>query len=108
MKISTLIGTAALLLLFGIAAPAYAQDHPDQQDSAKPPDTKPSTHDEKQAEPPKSPNDQPRPAEKDARPAKEEKPAEAPPNDKPAKAPQQDAAHRDNAAAQHGGATRRR
>jgi hypothetical protein len=88
MKISTLIGTGALLLVFGVAAPAYAQEHPDQQDQGKP-DTKPSTHDEKQAEPPKSPNDQPRPEAKDSKPPKDEKPAEAPRNEKPAK-PQQD------------------
>jgi hypothetical protein len=81
MKISKLIGTGALLFVFGIAVPAYAQE-----DQTKPPDTKPSTHDEKQAEPPKSPNDQPRPENKDAKPpAKEEKPAEAPRNEKPTK-----------------------
>ncbi|MGA7919272.1 MAG: hypothetical protein WCA38_06325 [Candidatus Acidiferrales bacterium] len=82
MKISMLVGTGALLLIFGTAVPAYAQEHPDQQDEGKPPDTKPSTHDEKKAEPPKSPSDQPRPENKDARPPKEEKPNDAARNDK--------------------------
>jgi hypothetical protein len=63
MKYAMLIGTGALLLLFGISAPAYAQvQHDAQEQPAKPPDTKPRTHDEHpQAEPPKTPDDRPRP-----------------------------------------------
>jgi hypothetical protein len=72
MKNAMLIGTGALLLLFGISAPAYAQEqHDPQEQPAKPPDTKPSTHDERpQAEPPKTPDDRPRP-DNAAKPPKE-------------------------------------
>ena len=46
MKNAILIGTGALLLLFGISAPAFAQEqHDPQEQPAKPPDAKP-THDE--------------------------------------------------------------
>ncbi len=63
MKNAMLIGTGALLLLFGISAPAFAQEqHDPQEQPAKPPDAKPATHDEQpQAEPPKTPDDRPRP-----------------------------------------------
>jgi hypothetical protein len=72
MKNAMLIGTGALLLLFGISAPAYAQEqHDPPEQPAKPPDTKPSTHDERpQAEPPKTPDDRPRP-DNAAKPPKE-------------------------------------
>src|SRR5271167_1046002 len=62
MKNAILIGTGTLLLLFGISAPAFAQEqHDPQEQPAKPPDAKP-THDEHpQAEPPKTPDDRPRP-----------------------------------------------
>ena len=62
MKNAMLIGTGALLLLFGISAPACAQEqHDPQEEPAKPPDAKP-THDERpHAEPPKTPDDKPRP-----------------------------------------------
>jgi len=71
MKNAMLIGTGALLLLFGISAPTFAQEQHDQQDQpAKPPDAKP-THDEKpQAAPPKTPDDRPR-ADAAAKPAKD-------------------------------------
>jgi hypothetical protein len=60
MKHAMLIGTGALLLLFGISAPAYAQEQHDPQDQpAKPPDAKPT--DKPHAEPPKTPDDKPRP-----------------------------------------------
>jgi hypothetical protein len=63
MKNAMLIGTGALLLLFGISAPTFAQEQHDPQDQpAKPSDAKPATHDEHpQAEPPKTPDDRPRP-----------------------------------------------
>jgi hypothetical protein len=63
MKNAMLIGTGALMLLFGLSAPAFAQEQHDPQDQpAKPSDAKPATHDEHpQAEPPKTPDDRPRP-----------------------------------------------
>ena len=62
MKNAMLIGTGALLLLFGISAPTFAQEQHDPQDQpAKPSDAKPATHDEHpQAESPKTPDDRPR------------------------------------------------
>jgi hypothetical protein len=57
MKNAMLIGTGALLLLFGISAPAYAQEtHDPQEQPAKPPDAKPHDQEprpEKEAKPPK-------------------------------------------------------
>jgi hypothetical protein len=79
MKNAMLIGTGALLLLFGISAPTYAQEqHDPQEQPAKPADAKPATHDERpQAEPPKTPDDRAHP-ENAAKPAKqnETKPAQ--------------------------------
>jgi hypothetical protein len=71
MKNTIFIGAGALLLLFGISAPAFAQEqHDPQEQPAKPPDAKP-THDEKpQAAPPKTPDDRPR-ADNAAKPSKE-------------------------------------
>lgn len=52
MKNAMLIGTGVLLLLFGISAPAFAQEQHDPQDQpAKPPDAKPT--DKPHAEPPR-------------------------------------------------------
>jgi hypothetical protein len=81
MKNAMLIGTGALLLLFGISAPAFAQEqHDPQEQPAKPPDAKPT--DKPQAEPPKTPDDKPRP-ENAAKPPKqnEAKPAPQRPED---------------------------
>src|SRR5271155_3561434 len=69
MKNAMLIGTGALLLLFGISAPAFAQEqHDPQEQPAKPPEGKPT--DRPQAEQPKTPDDKPRP-ENAAKPPKE-------------------------------------
>jgi hypothetical protein len=54
MKLTNLVGTAALLLLFGMAAPSYAQDHP--QDQPAKPEEKPAKPDES-----KTPHDSARP-----------------------------------------------
>ena len=60
MKNAILIGTGALLLVFGISAPAFAQEqHDPQEQPAKPPDAKPT--EKPQAAPPKTPDDRPRP-----------------------------------------------
>lgn len=60
MKNAMLIGTGALLLLFGISAPAFAQEqHDPQEQPAKPPEGRPT--DKPQAEQPKTPADKPRP-----------------------------------------------
>jgi hypothetical protein len=62
MKNAMLIGTGTLLLLFGISAPAFAQEqHEPQEQPAKPPDAKPTHEEHPQAEPPKTPDDRPRP-----------------------------------------------
>ena len=51
MKNAILIGTGALLLVFGISAPAFAQEqHDPQEQPAKPPDAKPT--EKPQAAPP--------------------------------------------------------
>jgi hypothetical protein len=119
MKLITPIGSAMLLLAFGIATPAYAQDQHDQDHPTKPQDAKPEDKPKQQTEPAKTPNDQPRPAEKQAKPPKEEQPkpekpkttarqqqpddkdrAKPPQNNEHAK-PQQDAAHQQTAQ-QHG------
>ena len=96
MKLSTLTGTSTLLLAFlltfGFAAPSYAQDQqedkPKQQESGKPQDAKPE-HEGKpkqQAEPPKTPNEQPRPdKEKEAKPPKQQPQAEQPKTEKQSK-----------------------
>jgi hypothetical protein len=69
MKNAMLIGTGALLLLFGISAPAYAQEQHDPQDQpAKPPDARPT--EKPQAKPPQTPDDRPRP-DNAAKPPKE-------------------------------------
>jgi hypothetical protein len=85
MKNAMLIGTGALLLLFGISAPAYAQEQHDPQDQpAKPPAEKPDAKptDKPHAEPPKTPDDKPRP-DNAAKPPKqtEAKPAQQRPED---------------------------
>jgi hypothetical protein len=103
MKVTTLIGSTILLVAFGIAVPAYAQDQHDQDHPAKPEDAKPEDKPKQQAEPAKTPNDQPRPAEKE--PPKEEQPKTAAPsrqadNNDRTKA-QQDAAPKQTAQ-QHG------
>jgi hypothetical protein len=69
MKNAMLIGTGALLLLFGISAPAFAQEqHDPQEQPAKPPEGKPA--DKPQAEQPKTPDDRARP-DNAAKPPKE-------------------------------------
>jgi hypothetical protein len=69
MKNAMLIGTGALLFLFGISALAFAQEqHDPQEPSAKPADAKPT--DRPQAEQPKTPDDKPR-AENAAKPPKD-------------------------------------
>jgi hypothetical protein len=85
MKNAMLIGTGALLLLFGISAPAYAQEQHDPQDQpAKPPADKPDAKptDKPRAEPPKTPEDKSRP-DNAAKPPKqtEAKPAQQRPED---------------------------
>jgi hypothetical protein len=81
MKLKTLVGSAVLLVAFGIATPAYAQeDH-----ATKPEEGKPEDKPKQQTEPAKTPNDQPRPAEKEATPPKEQ-----PKNTQPARQAQQD------------------
>ena len=71
MKHAMLIGTAALLLLLGVSAPAYAQEqHDPQEQPAKPADAKPTHDDHPRAEPPKTPDDRARP-DKPATPPKE-------------------------------------
>jgi uncharacterized protein involved in copper resistance len=79
MKNAMLIGTGALLLLFGVSAPTFAQEQHDPQDQpAKPSDAKPATHDEHpQAEPPKTPDDHPRP-DNAAKPPKDTAPKQDP------------------------------
>jgi DNA mismatch repair ATPase MutL len=96
MKRSTFTGTSALLLgsllTLGFAAPSYAQDQqedkPKQQESGKPQDAKPE-HEGKpkqQAEPPKTPNEQPRPEkEREAKPPKQQPQAEQPKTEKQSK-----------------------
>jgi hypothetical protein len=81
MKNAMLIGTGALLLLFGISAPACAQEqHDPQEQPAKPHEGKPT--DKPRAEQPKTPEDKPRP-ENAAKPPKqnETKPAAQRPED---------------------------
>jgi hypothetical protein len=73
MKITTLLGTAILLALFGTAAPAFAQEQHEQQEPPKQ-DAKPPHEDPKQQEPPKTPNDQPHPDNKAAKPPRNEQP----------------------------------
>jgi DNA mismatch repair ATPase MutL len=80
------------LLTLGFAAPSYAQDQqedkPKQQESGKPQDAKPE-HEGKpkqQAEPPKTPNEQPRPEkEREAKPPKQQPQAEQPKTEKQSK-----------------------
>ena len=69
MKNAMLIGTGALLLLFGVSAPAFAQEqHDPQEQPAKPPEGKPT--DKPQAEQPKTPDDRARPDKPRSRPRK--------------------------------------
>jgi hypothetical protein len=95
MKLTMLMGAAILTVALGVAIPAYAQDTHDQDHPTKPEEGKPEDRPKQQTEPAKTPNDQARPAEKEAKP-KEEKPR-AEPN---ARA-QQDTAHKQTAQ-QHG------
>ena len=71
MKNAMFIGTAALMLLFGISASGYAQEQHDPQDHpSEPTDAKPN-HEEQprpQAEQPKNPDDRPRPNNGEAKP----------------------------------------
>jgi hypothetical protein len=85
MKNAMFIGTRALLLLFGISAPAFAQEqHDPQEQPAKPPADKPDAKpaDKPHAEPPKTPDDKPRP-DNAAKPPKQQeaKPAAQRPED---------------------------
>jgi hypothetical protein len=79
MKVTTLIGSAILLLAFGVATPAYAQEQHDQDQATKPESSKPEDKPKPQTKPAKTPNDQPHPAEKEARPPKQEQPKPEPP-----------------------------
>ncbi len=72
MKITALVGTAILLVFFGIAAPTYAQEQHDQDQPAKQDARPPHDDPKQQAEPPKTSNDQPRPETKDAKPPRDE------------------------------------
>jgi hypothetical protein len=110
MKLTTLVGSGILLVVFGIATPAYAQDQHDQDRPSKPEDAKPEDKPKQQAEPAKTPNDQPRSDEKEAKPPKEEQPrAEQPKTTAPSRQTenndraktQLDAAHKQTAQ-QHG------
>ena len=111
MKFSTLIGSGILLLAFGIATPAYAQEQHDQDHSAKPEDAKPEDKPKQQTEPAKTPDDKPHPAEKEAKAPKDKPKPEQPKttassgqqqqDDKDRAKPQQDAAHKQTAQ-QHG------
>jgi hypothetical protein len=65
MKVSTLLGNAILLALFGTAAPVFAQEQREQQEPPKQ-DSRPPHEDPKAQEPPKTPNDQPHPDSKAA------------------------------------------
>jgi hypothetical protein len=90
MKLTTLIGSAILLVAFGIATPAYAQEQHDQDHPAKPEDAKPEDKPKQQAEPAKTPNDEPRPTEREAKPPKEEPKPEQPKTAQPSRQAQQD------------------
>jgi hypothetical protein len=92
MKLTRRIGSAILLLAFGIATPAFAQDQHDQDHPAKPQDAKPADKPKQQTEPAKTPNDEPRPAEKNqAKPPKEPQPkAEQPKTTAPSRQKQAD------------------
>jgi hypothetical protein len=90
MKLNTLIGSALLLMAFGIAMPAYAQETHDQDHATKPEEGKPEDRPKQQTEPAKTPNDQPRPAEKEAN-----APKEQPKNTQPARQAQQDDKNRE-------------
>lgn len=90
MKMITFVGTSALLLALGLAAPSYAQDQhdeadkPKQQEPAKTKDAKPEP--KQQTAPPKTPNDQPRPdKEKEAKAPKQQPQADQPKTEKPSK-----------------------
>ena len=98
MKVTSLIGPAVLLLAFGVAAPAYAQDQHEQDHPTKPEETKPADRPKDQAEPAKTPSDQPRPEEKDAKPPKQEQPK--PEQPKTEKATKDSSQERDQAKAQ--------
>ena len=113
MKLNTFIGSGILLLAFGMATPARAQDQHDQDHPAKPEDAKPQDKPKPQAEPARTPNDKPGPAEKQATPPKEEPKAEQPKttassrqqqqDDQDHAKAQQDAAHKQTASQhQHG------
>jgi hypothetical protein len=98
MKATTLIGSAILWVAFGIATPAYTQEQHDQDHPTKPEDAKPEDRPRQQAEPAKTPNDQPGPTEREANPPKEQPKAEQPKTTQPSRQAQQD--DRDRAKAQ--------
>jgi hypothetical protein len=95
MKLNTLVGSGILLLAFGMATPAYAQEQHDQDQPAKPEEAKPKDKPKQQTEPSKVPSDEPRPAEKETKPPKDK-------DDKERAQAQQDAAHKQPASQQHG------
>jgi len=78
MKITKVMGTASLLLLFGIAAPVHAQEPREQQDPSK---EQPKEQPKKE-EPPKNPKDQPDKPKEQPRPENREA---APPRDEHAR-----------------------
>ena len=82
MKITKMMGTASLLLLFGIAAPAHAQEPREQQDPPKEQPKEQSKEQPKKEEPPKNPKDQPDKPKEQPRPENREA---APPRDEHAK-----------------------
>jgi hypothetical protein len=90
VKLTKLIGSALLLVAFGIATPVYAQEQHDQDHATKPEEGKPEDRPKQQTEPAKTPNDQPRPTEKEANPPKEQPKAEQPKNTQPSRQAQQE------------------
>jgi hypothetical protein len=72
MKITKVLGTAVVLLVFGITVPAHAQEPRDQQEQPKEqPKEPPKEQPKKPEEPPRSPKEQPRPENKEAAPRDE-------------------------------------
>jgi hypothetical protein len=71
MKITKVLGTAIVLLLFGITVPAHAQEPRDQQEQPKEqpkesPKEQPKEQPKKPEDSPKSPKEQPRPENREA------------------------------------------
>jgi len=65
MKITTIVGTSALLLLFGVTVPAHSQEPRDQQEQPKEePKEQPKEQPKKQEEP-KNPKEEPAKAPKE-------------------------------------------